>query len=88
MATYTKTNQRRLAGAAICCCVICGCRQRKDVSTALGGMCYARIGRRSATAAGAVCNVRLEASYATSAITRGFHSPSHQVILLLVRLKQ
>ena len=68
MATHTKTNQRRLAGAAICCCVICGCRQRKECPPPRSEACrYARIpGGASATAAGAVSNLRLRASYATS----------------------
>lgn len=66
MATYTKTNQGDLLAlqSVAASSVVVG--SAKDVSTALGGMCYARIGRRSATAAGAVSNLRLEASYATS----------------------
>lgn len=37
-----------------------------DVSTALGGMLYARFGRRAVTAAGAGANLRFEASHAAS----------------------
>lgn len=37
-----------------------------DVSAKIGGLVYARFGRRSATAAGAGVNIRLEASFAAA----------------------
>jgi len=66
MAVYAKTNQGDLLAlqSVAASTVVIG--SAKDVSTALGGMCYARIGRRAATAAGAVSNLRLECSFATS----------------------
>ena len=78
MATHAKTNQGDLLAlqSVAASSVVVG--SARDVSTALGGMCYARIGRRSATAAGAVCQCcALRQATPLQAIIRGFHSPSY-----------
>lgn len=66
MATFSKTaNQTLLALQSVAASsVVVG--TPVDVSNKMGGLVYARFGRRSATAAGASANIRIEASFATS----------------------
>lgn len=66
MATFSKTGDLDLLTlqSIAASSVVVG--SAVDVSDKMGGLVYARIGRRSATAAGAVCNIRLEASFKTS----------------------
>ncbi|MGB5051891.1 MAG: hypothetical protein WBO46_23285 [Caldilineaceae bacterium] len=65
MATFSKTNGTlfTLASTAASSVEI---SSALDVSTKMGGLVYARFGRRSATAAGAGANIRLEASMTSS----------------------
>ena len=66
MATYSKTGDLDLLTlqSIAASSVVVG--SAVDVSDKMGGLVYARIGRRSASAAGDVCNIRLEASFKTS----------------------
>lgn len=66
MATYSKTANADLLALQSVAASSVAVGSAVDVSTKMGGMCYARMGRRAATAAGAGANIRLEASFAAS----------------------
>lgn len=65
MATFSKTNGTLFTLASTAASTV-AISSALDVSTKMGGLVYARFGRRSATAAGAGVNIRLEASMASS----------------------
>lgn len=65
MATFAKSNGTLFALASTAASTV-AISSELDVSTYMGGLLYARFGRRSATAAGAGVNIRLEASMTSS----------------------
>jgi len=66
MATFTKSVQTALLAIQSVAASSVVISAAFDMSTKLGGMVFARFGRRAAAAAGVGANIRIEASHATS----------------------
>jgi len=67
MATYSKTAGANLLALQSVAASSVAVGSAVDVSTKIGGLVYARFGRRAATASTGVANIRIEASYSASA---------------------